>query len=74
MSLRTTIETYCKTKTYDGRTYHNVDALGRTTYTKNDAAKVAGQLRTLGYATHIAIVEAGDERQCIYTDPELGAV
>lgn len=74
MTLRTTIETYCETKTHDGKTYHNVDALGRTTYTKNDAAKTARQLRNLGYVTHTAVVEVGSERQCIYTSPELGGL
>ena len=74
MTLRTTIETYCETKTHDGKTYHNVDALGRTTYTEKNATETANQLCKLGYTTHIAVVEAGSERCCIYTNPELGGL
>jgi len=74
MSVRTTIETYIETLTISGETYHNVDDVGRTTYTKNDATKTAAQLCKLGYATYIKMVTGLTERYCIYTSPQLGGV
>lgn len=70
MVVRTTTTTYRATTTVGGKRYHNIDPLGGVMYSKNDAARTAAQLRTIGHDVVVRKV-AGATRYNIFTSTDL---